>query len=291
MKYRIVNNSNLDMNGMKPLLSSFLPFARQKMGFSEPVCIKFVHDEQNAANPLGKTAFYDPNDYSVTLFTTGRHPKDIMRSLSHELVHHKQNCDGKFDRKPTYGEDYFQNDDYLREIEREAYEKGNMCFRNWEEQYRAQLQESFYYQKGETKMKLNEWKNKEMFQRLTEAYGYGKMEEEEEIDEAHCGGRREDDETMEEGMCPRCAMNPCGCPMMEEEKMPMKTDTEDADEDGDKTDKVPAFLDKGETKKKKSKNPQPPQLAKAQEKKGKKDLNESQIRSLVREALKRAFKK
>ena len=151
MKYRIVNNSNLDMNGMKPLLSSFLPFARQKMGFSKPVCIKFVHDEQNAADPLGKTAFYDPNDYSVTLFTTGRHPKDIMRSLSHELVHHKQNCDGKFDQKPTYGEDYFQNDNYLREIEREAYEKGNMCFRNWEEQYRAQLQESFYYQKGETK--------------------------------------------------------------------------------------------------------------------------------------------
>ena len=271
MKYRIVNNSNLDMKDMKPLLSSFLPFARQKMGFFKPVCIKFVHDEQNAADPLGKTAFYDPNDYSVTLFTTGRHPKDIMRSLSHELVHHKQNCDGKFDQNPTYGEDYFQNDDYLREIEREAYEKGNMCFRNWEEQYRAQLQESFYYQKGETKMKLNEWKNKEMFERLNEAYGYGKMEEEEEIDEAHCG-RREDE-------------------VMEEEKMPMKTDTEDADEDGDKTDKVPAFLDKGETKKKKSKNPQPPQLAKAQEKKGKKDLNESQIRSLVREALKRAFNK
>ena len=120
-------------------------------------------------------------------------------------------------------------------------------------------------------MKLNEWKNKEMFERLNEAYGYGKMEEEEEIDEAHCG-RREDE-------------------VMEEEKMPMKTDTEDADEDGDKTDKVPAFLDKGETKKKKSKNPQPPQLAKAQEKKGKKDLNESQIRTLVREALKRAFNK
>ncbi len=278
MKYRIVNNSNLDMNGMKPLLSSFLPFARQKMGFSEPVCIKFVHDEQNAANLLGKTAFYDPNDYSVTLFTTGRHPKDIMRSLSHELVHHKQNCDGRFDRKPTYGEDYFQNDDYLREIEREAYEKGNMCFRNWEEQYRAQLQESFYYQKGETKMKLNEWKNKEMFQRLTEAYGYGKMEEEEEvIDESNCMGEGELGESncMGEGMCPRCGMNPCGCPMMEEEKMPMKTDTEDADEDGKTDDKVPAFLDKGETKKKKSE----------------KKLDEAKIRTLVREALKRAFKK
>ena len=54
---------------------------------------------------------------------------------------------------------------------------------------------------------------------------------------------------------------------LEEEKMPMKTDTEDADEDGKTDDKVPAFLDKGETKKKKKTGKQPPQLAKAQGKK------------------------
>ena len=54
---------------------------------------------------------------------------------------------------------------------------------------------------------------------------------------------------------------------LNEEKMPMKTDTEDADEDDDTTDKVPAFLDKGETKKKKTKGKQPPQLAAANKKK------------------------
>ncbi len=69
--------------------------------------------------------------------------------------------------------------------------------------------------------------------------------------------------------------------------MPMKTDTEDADEDGDKTDKVPAFLDKGETKKKKSKNPQPPQLAKAQKKK----VSEAQLRKAIREAIKKHLSK
>ena len=57
----------------------------------------------------------------------------------------------------------------------------------------------------------------------------------------------------------------------------MKTDTEDADEDGDTTDKVPAFLDKGETKKKKKGGKIPPQLEphvrKAQ---GKKDSDEDE---------------
>ena len=56
--------------------------------------------------------------------------------------------------------------------------------------------------------------------------------------------------------------------MLNEQKMPMKKDTDDVDEDGDTDEMVPAFLDKGDVKKpKKSGNPQPPQLAKAQGKK------------------------
>jgi hypothetical protein len=284
MKYRIVNNSNLDMSQMKPLLSSFLPFARQKMGFSKPVCIKFVHDDQNAADPLGKTAFYDPNDYSVTLYTAGRHPKDIMRSLSHELVHHRQNCDGKFDQKPTYGEDYFQNDEDLREIEREAYEEGNMCFRLWEELYRAQLQESFYYKTGEIKMKLNEWKSKELFERLTEAYGYGKVEE--EIDEAHCMGEGDLDEShcmegeLEEGKDSKMPdKNKDGIPDYAQDGKG-KGDQGKAKESGDS--------DKG-SKEDKDSSKVPPQFRKHVEKK--KGLSESQIRLLVREAFKKAFVK
>ena len=136
-------------------------------------------------------------------------------------------------------------------------------------------------------MKLNEWKNKEMFQRLTEAYGYGKMEEEEEIDEAHCGGRREDDETMEEGMCPRCAMNPCGCPMMEEEE-----EIDEAHcgrrEDEVVEEDVPTVkasdLDADDVE-------DGPGNMSVRDGKLVKVVNESQIRTLVREALKRAFKK
>ncbi len=220
MKYKIKNSSNLDFNQMKPFLNSFLPFARQKMGFDKPVSINFVSDPQNSSQVLGKTAFYDPNNFSVTVYTDQRHPKDIMRSLSHELVHHSQNCRGAFDNKPEYGEGYFHQDDYMREMEREAYEVGNMCFRSWEETYKKQLQESIYYKTGETQMKLKEWKDQELFGRLMEGYGYKKPMEEEEIDEAHCmeGELGESncvaEEELEEGMgapCSACGQTPCGC--------------------------------------------------------------------------------
>ena len=148
MDIHVSNSSALKMEQMGPLLKSFLPFAQERMGFSEPVSVNFASDAENAEKPLGKTAFYDPNANSITIFVDKRHPKDIMRSLSHELVHHTQNCGGKFDGGLEVGEGYAQNDEHLREMEREAYEKGNLTFRDWEDQNKKSLQESVFWSKN-----------------------------------------------------------------------------------------------------------------------------------------------
>ena len=173
MHYTVYNKSDLNMDNIKPLLKSFMPFAKKNMGYDRPVSINFLSDPKNGALPLGKTAYYDPNNFSVALYTDRRHPKDIMRSLSHELVHHTQNCRGDFDKKPEMGEGYFQNDAFMREKEREAYEKGNMVFRDWEETHKKQLQESIYYIKGgNSKMSYKNWRNQEVNDRLMESWGY-----------------------------------------------------------------------------------------------------------------------
>ena len=148
MDIHVSNSSALKMEQMGPLLKSFLPFAQERMGFSEPVSVNFASDAENAEKPLGKTAFYDPNANSITVFVDKRHPKDIMRSLSHELVHHTQNCAGKFDGGLEVGEGYAQNDEHLRDMEREAYEKGNLTFRDWEDQNKKSLQESVFWSKN-----------------------------------------------------------------------------------------------------------------------------------------------
>ena len=189
---------------LEPLIKKFLPFAKEKIGFEHPPKLFLRGDSKNAQNPLGKTAFYDPGVKSVTLYITGRHPKDVMRSLSHELVHHKQNCNGQFEGTGEMGEGYAQSDEHLREMEREAYELGNMCFRDWEDG----LKETIYYehlQKGENTMSLEDWKNKEISHLLSEAWGFkfntlqefdefegnGEItEQEEEIDEAAQGSRQ-----------------------------------------------------------------------------------------------------
>ena len=110
------------INIISPMVKDFLPFAKERMGFAKPPKLFLKGDSKNANNPLGRTAFYDPQQQSITLYITGRHPKDIMRSLSHELVHHSQNCRGDFDNVGEMGEGYAQSDEHLREMEREAYE-------------------------------------------------------------------------------------------------------------------------------------------------------------------------
>ena len=135
------------MQELKKHIQSLYPFVQKRLGFNRPPRIFFAQDKENAENVLGKTAFYDPENFSITLYTTGRHPKDILRSLAHELVHHTQNCRGDLGGHIASEGGYAQNDAHLREMEREAYEQGNLCFRDWED--------SIKYG-GEQTMSLNE---------------------------------------------------------------------------------------------------------------------------------------
>ena len=91
--------------------------------------IIFKHNnEENAKDFLGKTAYYDPNNKVAVLYTEGRHPKDVVRSYAHEMIHHIQNLEGRLKNISTTNT---MEDDYLNDIEREAYTKGNMLFRNY----------------------------------------------------------------------------------------------------------------------------------------------------------------
>ena len=85
-------------------------------------------DSENAKDFFGKTAYYDPNRKHIVLYTEGRHPKDIVRSYAHEMIHHIQNLEGRLGDISTTNT---QEDDKLNDIEAEANLKGTMTFRNW----------------------------------------------------------------------------------------------------------------------------------------------------------------
>ena len=95
-------------------------------------------DQENGAMTLGRTAFYDPSELKIVLYTTGRHPKDILRSFAHELIHHVQNERGDLQLGDSSDPQYAQKDDHLRKMEKEAYLEGNMLMRDFEDNFKYQ---------------------------------------------------------------------------------------------------------------------------------------------------------
>ena len=92
--------------------------------------VKVRKDELNASNFFGRTAYYDPNEREIVVYISGRHDKDIVRSFSHEMIHHMQNLQGTLHNISTQNTN---EDEKLLELEKEAYLLGNVTFRNWED--------------------------------------------------------------------------------------------------------------------------------------------------------------
>ena len=115
-----------------PYIGSLLEYMiDQKMNITPLPEVKIRYDEEQANDFFGKTAYYDPTKQEVVLYVMNRHPKDVCRSFSHEMIHHMQNMEGRLEG--LAGTTNTNEDDYLQEIEKEAYLKGNITFRNWED--------------------------------------------------------------------------------------------------------------------------------------------------------------
>jgi len=163
------------MNDIRTYADDLLEFFHQRYKLQNKPTIIFTQDKKNSMKPFGKTAHYDPANESITVFVTGRHMKDCLRSLSHELVHHLQNERGDLVSMGPTGPGYAQKDPHMREMEREAYEKGNMVFRDFEDTIKKQLGETNYKDKdtkGEQKMSYKNWRTKEFGEMLMDKWGY-----------------------------------------------------------------------------------------------------------------------
>ena len=126
-------NENTHHSGFNyaPFMASLLDYMiDQGMEITPLPNIILRKDEKEANDFFCKTAHYSPDEKKVVLYILGRHPKDVMRSFSHEMIHHMQNLEGKLGNIKTTNTN---QSNYLQEIEKEAYLKGNILFRNWED--------------------------------------------------------------------------------------------------------------------------------------------------------------
>jgi hypothetical protein len=191
-------------NQTKELAGNLILFMKKKFGFDRLPAISFIDSKKNSSNHLCMTGGYNQEAEEISVYITDRHPKDILRSLAHEMLHHVQKCEGKFDGKDTsitVNPNYIMYDKFLKNIEADAFERGNICFREWEATKKGDktMSES---KKSEKKMSKPEItakhkKAKEAMPSFIDQYGKkegeriayatamsGKMDEELELEEA-----------------------------------------------------------------------------------------------------------
>ncbi len=143
--------------------------------------VKFVNDDiENAKEFLGKTAYYDPNKSEIVLYTLNRHPKDVMRSFSHEMIHHLQNNQ---DRLGDVSTTNTNQDDHINNLEKEANLLGTMTFRHWTDTLTEGVLKEGRYDKISNKISsdiFNFWKKD--FEAGKEASRYFENEENDDLE-------------------------------------------------------------------------------------------------------------
>jgi hypothetical protein len=112
--------------------------AKDKFNIQQAPNLILRQDEENAEQVFGRTAHYDPQGQTIVVFITNRHPKDILRSFCHELIHHVQNERGDLKMGDASSPTYAQDDDHMRKMEKEAYLEGNLLLRDHEDQFKRE---------------------------------------------------------------------------------------------------------------------------------------------------------
>jgi hypothetical protein len=162
MPCKIKNPANYELGDLENHIHGMYDHFDQKYGFQKPPVMVFDSDPSNESNVLGKTAYYDPQSLEIHVFIDGRHPKDVLRSIAHELIHHRQNMEGRLDTGGYSGPGYYLENDELKEVEHEAMLEGNATMREYEDTVKY---------KEKDKMSLKEWKNNELNRQLLKKFG------------------------------------------------------------------------------------------------------------------------
>jgi len=127
----------IESQDVTPLASDLIEFFKKnriEFGDKMPI-IEFTKEKQ----PLSKTPAifketgrYEPEINVITIFTDKRSLKDCLRSLAHELIHADQSLIKGMDIEiASFG--ITRGNKEGEKIEADAYKRGNLLFRKWEE--------------------------------------------------------------------------------------------------------------------------------------------------------------
>jgi len=123
--YPVVVNESLDTKVDSSIIKEFIKFAIGKLQINkipEGLTLSYNNDEAKSRHSFGT---FDPNNGKIWLYVKNRNMADILRTLAHELVHRKQDEDGRID---------YSSGETGSEIENEANAQAGILLRDFGKQ-------------------------------------------------------------------------------------------------------------------------------------------------------------
>lgn len=122
-----------DLTKLASDLVAFMSKNGVKFSKKEMPAISFTKQHKNEESPIfNSTGRFYPELGLVVVFITGRDVKDCLRSLAHELIHADQHLNQGIDTQVA-SDGILDKGKKAEKIESEAYLRGNLLFRKWEE--------------------------------------------------------------------------------------------------------------------------------------------------------------
>ena len=97
---KILLREELETMPKKAIVSKFIDFVSDNLDITNDLNVRLT----NSKNGITTTAVYD-HDGNITVYIKNRAIVDILRSIAHEMVHHKQNENGLLTGSPSEGAD------------------------------------------------------------------------------------------------------------------------------------------------------------------------------------------
>lgn len=85
----------------KAIVQKFMDFVVDNLGIDGKINAILT----NKKDGITTTAVYQPYDSTIKIYIKNRAIVDVLRSLAHEMVHHKQNQRGELKNNPNAGDD------------------------------------------------------------------------------------------------------------------------------------------------------------------------------------------
>jgi Zn-dependent peptidase ImmA (M78 family) len=103
MKYFIKQLLREEIQTMdkKTIIDKFIQFVVDNLSLEIPFKVILTKDKKD----ITTTAVYYPDDNIIKVYIKNRALVDVLRSISHELTHHKQNQLGELENNPNAGDD------------------------------------------------------------------------------------------------------------------------------------------------------------------------------------------